>query len=229
MPPLPRATKIGSAILVLSIGGWPEPPHGCHYSPQLKPSPPSPSLRGAVVPSSSEHRTSAILPTPMTALETVLKELATKPDMVQDSALGPLAYRTVLAPPSPHAPPTKILGIPVPEPMRELWRHTSELRIADEPVYGQWGLVMVSPEECESQTLDYRKYRDRDAKPDDLIVGYFRGDSELVLLPRGTANRPDEVHIALPIDRRADWPVAAPSLAEFLSRFAESGEKWWFG
>lgn len=163
----------------------------------------------------------------MDAVQAILKHLASKPDMVQDGPLGPLTYRTVLAPPSPHEPPTEILGIPVPESMRELWRHTSELRIADEPVYGQWGLAIVGPQECESQTLDYRKYREEDAHPDDLIVGYFRGDSELILLPGGQTSPPDQVLIALPIDRRADWPVAAPSLAEFLSRFAATGEKWW--
>jgi hypothetical protein len=87
--------------------------------------------------------------------------------------------------------------------------------------------VIAGPDECGCLTEEYRTDRDNEALPGDLVIGYFRGDSELVILPDGSDHRSKEVVIVLPIDPRPEWPVAAPSLAHFLARFAATGEKWW--
>ena len=64
-------------------------------------------------------------------------------------------------------------------------------------------------------------------RPDDIVLGEFLGDQELlVLAPSETGRR--RVLIALPLDSRADWLGAAPDVGEFLGRYFDSaGDKYW--
>jgi hypothetical protein len=59
------------------------------------------------------------------------------------------------------------------------------------------------------------------------VLGQFLGDQELlVLAPSETARR--RVLIALPLDSRADWFGAAPSLGSFLAKYFDAvGDKYW--
>jgi hypothetical protein len=72
-----------------------------------------------------------------------------------------------------------------------------------------------------------REVRPADLRPDDIVLGEFLGDLELlVLAPSETGRR--RILIALPLDRRADWLGAAQDLGEFLQRyFDRAGDKYW--
>jgi hypothetical protein len=93
--------------------------------------------------------------------------------------------------------------------------------------YGQWGLVLLDPGSSRTRTELGRTTRPREFRADDVIVGEFIGDQELlVLAPFEEGLR--RVLIALPLDERSDWSGAATSLAEFLDRYLKaSGEKYW--
>ena len=61
---------------------------------------------------------------------------------------------------------------------------------------------------------------------DDIVIGEFLGDSDLVLYsPSAGASH---IVIALPIYGRSEWPSAAPDLVSFLSSYLEGGgDKFW--
>ncbi len=66
-------------------------------------------------------------------------------------------------------------------------------------------------------------------RADDLILGDFRGDSDLFIVPTDRAAGDwGHVLVANPVDERTDWYDAAPTLSEFLARLADSsGDKYW--
>jgi hypothetical protein len=87
--------------------------------------------------------------------------------------------------------------------------------------------VLLSPAESARRTAAVRAERPDDLRDDDVVIGEFLGDQELVVFaPSQRGER--RVLIALPLDRRDDWYGAASGLAEFLTRYRESeGEKYW--
>jgi hypothetical protein len=64
-------------------------------------------------------------------------------------------------------------------------------------------------------------------RQDDIVLGEFLGDQELlVLAPSETGRR--RILIALPLDGRSDWYGAAHDLPQFLEwYFDHGGEKYW--
>ena len=121
------------------------------------------------------------------------------------------------------------LKVTLPKSLKQLWHKTSELRLFEDLTYGQWGLVIWSPEQVIQEQETRMAQRQEDFRSSDLIIGEFLGDSELLLI------RCDEQHtdfskimIALPLEQREDWYVAADSLEEFLSQWITfRGEKFW--
>jgi hypothetical protein len=117
----------------------------------------------------------------------------------------------------------------IPEDVREFWRTTRSATLFKDQQYGQWGIEVLEPAQALSETSRQRAARPRDFMSSDLIVARFFGDSDLVVL----ACNPEEsnfgsVTVALPLDKRADWPVVAKSFEEFLNRLIEAqGDKYW--
>ena len=121
------------------------------------------------------------------------------------------------------------LGITVPLAIAHLWNKTSELHLFEDVNYGQWGLIVWSPDRVITEREKQIAQREEDFRPGDLIIGEFLGDAELLVL-RCDATSPDfgNVLIALPLDSREEWYVAANSLESFLSQFiAANGDKFW--
>lgn len=121
------------------------------------------------------------------------------------------------------------LGIDLPDDLTDLWSETSGLRLFEDKMFGQWGLVVYSGEGALTKTKEVAIARPRDFRNGDLILGEFLGDSDLLVL-RCDPNSPDfgAVTISTPMDRREEWHNAANSLHEFLSLFiAASGDKYW--
>jgi hypothetical protein len=117
--------------------------------------------------------------------------------------------------------------IELPGDLLELWASCREARLFEDVEYGQWGLVLLGPAASRARTAQERAARPSDLRPDDVVVGEFLGDQELVVLAPSEAGR-RRVLIALPLDGRDDWFAAASSLGEFLVRYFDAaGEKYW--
>ena len=109
------------------------------------------------------------------------------------------------------------------------WDKTSELHLFEDLNYGQWGLIVWSPDRVITEQEKQIAQREEDFRPGDLIIGEFLGDAELLVL-RCDATSPDfgNVLIAVPLDSREEWYLAANSLESFLSQFiAAKGDKFW--
>jgi hypothetical protein len=117
----------------------------------------------------------------------------------------------------------------LPNDVLEFWHATRHAALFKDQQYGQWGVEMLEPTEALSETSRQVTARPRDFFDSDLVLARFFGDSDLVVLGCNP-NQSDygSVTIALPIDKRSDWPTVASSLGEFLSRLIEAqGDKYW--
>lgn len=71
--------------------------------------------------------------------------------------------------------------------------------------------------------------RKEDFRPEDLIIGEFLGDADLLVL-RCDATSPDfgNIIIALPLDFREEENIATNSLESFFNQLiAANGDKFW--
>jgi hypothetical protein len=111
----------------------------------------------------------------------------------------------------------------VPDELREFWELADGARLFEDPDYGQWGLVLLSAAASSQRTESEFAARPDDLERDDIVIGEFLGDQDLLVYSVG-----EGVLVALPLDEREGWYRAAPSLTGFLRRYAESrGEKFW--
>jgi hypothetical protein len=121
------------------------------------------------------------------------------------------------------------LNLRLPEDLRELWAHCSGIRLFTDEKYGQWGLVIWSPDVALQKTRQEENARPEEYRPGDLIVGEFLGDADLLVV-RCAPNAPDfgAVVVSLPMDPRSDWETVSASIRLFLTRFVEEeGAKFW--
>ncbi len=122
------------------------------------------------------------------------------------------------------------LQVVLPDDLIHLWNYAADVRLHEDVSYGQWGLVIWSPEEVFTKhpyTITER--REEDIRKGDLIIGELIGDSEFIIL-RCDPDMDDygKLLVALLMDPRRDWPIVALSLAEFLERAMTSVEyKYW--
>ena len=94
------------------------------------------------------------------------------------------------------------LGLVLPPDLRKLWSHVSGLRLFEDVTYGQWGLIIWTPDETIARHQQKVTEKQKDFLPRDLIIGEFLGDSELLAV-RCDPEQQDfgTVLIALPLDR----------------------------
>ena len=112
-----------------------------------------------------------------------------------------------------------------------MWSISQECHLFLDEDYGQWGLHVLSPYDAENETNLFGQERLGDVEPGDLVIGVFVGDTD-VLLIRCNPNAEDfgNLLVATPLDRRADWPIVASSLLDFLKSYAMTeGGKFWEG
>lgn len=115
----------------------------------------------------------------------------------------------------------------IPDDAVELWAVCRSARLYVDTAYGQWGLVLLSPAASATRTAAERAARPDDVTPDDLVIGEFLGDLDLLVIsPAERGER--RVLVALPLDPRAEWYAVGASLGDFLLAYAEAdGAKWW--
>ncbi len=116
-----------------------------------------------------------------------------------------------------------------PDDLRRFWGEARTARLFEDEHYGQWGLEILDPKEAASVTDDCRATRERDFGNGDLVVGRFLGDSDLLLVRCDPAVQDfGSVLVALPLDPRPDWYMAAETFAAFLDKYVRSGgKKFW--
>jgi hypothetical protein len=116
---------------------------------------------------------------------------------------------------------------PPPTELTEAWSVSATSRLFEDVEYGQWGLVLLSPAASAERTAEQRSQRPGAYRADDVVIGEFLGDLDLLVLAP-SASRERRILVALPLDDRQAWYPAASSLAEFLHRYLESyGNKYW--
>jgi hypothetical protein len=111
--------------------------------------------------------------------------------------------------------------------LRALWSTSREAWLFEDVEYGQWGLHLLSPSESAARTAAERAQRSDDLRPDDVVLGEFLGDAELLVYApsEGDGRR---YLIALPLDPREDWFSAGASANEVLERLLDAdGDKYW--
>jgi hypothetical protein len=112
----------------------------------------------------------------------------------------------------------------LPAAISKFWQNARSARLYEDIEYGQWGMVILSPLESARRTRYERRTRSEDIRDDDIVFAEFLGDSDLVLVHASSGC----VIIAGGIDRRRDWPSAASSVIEFLSKYTSAqGMKYW--
>ena len=117
----------------------------------------------------------------------------------------------------------------VPSDVLAFWTQANGADLFIDGTYGQWGLQILSNSSAEKETESFLATRSKDARPGDLVLGKFYGDSDLLII-RSLKEARDfgEVIVAMPCDSRQNWPVVARSFKEFLSKFTKSnGAKYW--
>jgi len=117
----------------------------------------------------------------------------------------------------------------IPDDVREFWLTTRCATLFKDQQYGQWGIEVLEPAQALSETSRQAIARPRDFMGSDLVLARFFGDSDLVVIACNPRQADfGSVTIALPIDKRSDWPVVAESFGEFLKRLVEGqGDKYW--
>lgn len=163
---------------------------------------------------------------PMIGVAEALARFRRDPDV--RSAQNPFTLRSSLAEPAASREIALSWGPrEIPADAHALWAHAREARLCEDVNYGQWGLHLFDPKASAIRTERERVSRPSEILDDDIVVGEFLGDQELlVLAPSEQGTR--RVLIELPLDPRHEWFGAARGLAEFLDAYFDArGDKFW--
>ncbi len=160
----------------------------------------------------------------MATIEAALTRFRDHPTSPEESSSNPFKLSsTVHGPATPAEIEQAWPEAGLPEQLVEAWTTAREARLFEDLDYGQWGLVLLAPAASAGRTAKERGTRPADFKPGDIVIGEFLGDQELLVLTRG-----GRVLVALPLDGRSDWYVAADDLGQFLDAYwRHGGDKFW--
>ena len=104
----------------------------------------------------------------------------------------------------------------IPDEVTSMWGAARSARLFEDVDFGQWGLVILNPHDSRLRSDAERQARPQDFRDDDIVLGEFLGDQELlVVAPSESGVR--RVLVALPLDPRSEWHGAAEDLATFLN------------
>lgn len=121
------------------------------------------------------------------------------------------------------------LEVKIPSELRQFWRLTSELRLFVEVNYGQWGVIVYSPEEVINLHQAKRSLYEESFLFGDLVIGDFKGDVQFIVVRcNPEAEDYGSIVVAQPADPRKYWPKVGSSLTEFLSGILDSPYKYYW-
>lgn len=164
---------------------------------------------------------------PLTAVEEALAKYRQQPSPPMGSSRNPFRLVSTLEPPARTSEVEEAWhGRDLPSDAIHLWAAAREARLFEDVAFGQWGLLLLSPSASAERTAQERAARPSEFKPDDIVIGQFLGDQDLVVLASETSGR--RILISLPLDGRRDWFRVAPDLGQFLTTYFEHhGDKYW--
>lgn len=123
----------------------------------------------------------------------------------------------------------------LPEDLRTLWFYCSSLVMHFEKDEGLsiQGIYIYSMEQALLRHNYFVKELElakatRDIHKGDLLIGEYISEQQYVLI-RCDENCDDfgSILMTQPIDPREEWPIAAPSLIDFLETYYSANEKFW--
>jgi hypothetical protein len=116
----------------------------------------------------------------------------------------------------------------VPDDVKAFWSESASAFLYKDVDYGQWGIEILSPAESISYTEEEKQHRYDTYKPGELIIGRFKGDSDLLIVSCGDDDEYGNIRIGLPIDPYPEWPIVGKNFREFLEKYVElKGAKFW--
>jgi hypothetical protein len=121
------------------------------------------------------------------------------------------------------------LGRGLPEELRAFWSACAGVELAVDKRFRQWGCRLLAPAAVLELATSIADEAYRGLTADDVVVGECLGDMDLVIIDTVAAScGAPYVMVALPLDKRADWPCV-PNLTAFLDGWlaAPRGRKFW--
>lgn len=163
----------------------------------------------------------------MTSVAAALAAYRERPEPLPGATTNPFTLSSTVEEPADLAEVERAWpGRRLPDQLAQLWAAARGARLFVDVDYGQWGLVLLSPADSAERTRVELTARPGDFRPDDIVVGEFLGDQELLVVA-GVAGQ-HQVLVALPLDDRADWDVAAEDLGQFLTLYLQhGGDTYW--
>lgn len=109
----------------------------------------------------------------------------------------------------------------------ELWSVCNTAHFFLDIDFGQWGLRLLGPWGSAAKTRRLAAEQYPRFRPDDVIVGEFIGDGDLLLVaPSETAHQ--RILVADEIVSREEWAGVGEDFATFFETYFEArGEKFW--
>lgn len=167
-------------------------------------------------------------------VQDVLQKVQTsEPHIVGDADLTPpMVLQSEIKPPVEwrSSEIESALEVKLPDEAIMLWSRASEIRLLSDVNYGQWGCILWSPAEVVARHRQAQSWRGPSAfRPGDVIIGEFRGDTDLVVLRCDPSHQDfGSIVIALGMDPRDHWPCVSSSIVEFITAFmAQPDKKFW--
>lgn len=161
-------------------------------------------------------------------LPEVLERYRQQPSPPPGSSENPFTLRSIVEGPAATSEVEEAWRDHVlPSEAISLWAACRTARLFEDQDYGQWGLILLDPAASAARTAREREERPSEFHSDDIVVGEFLGDQELlVLAPSETGQR--RMLVALPLDSRTEWFGAAQSIGLFLDQYFDHvGDKYW--
>ena len=119
----------------------------------------------------------------MVTLSEVLVRYRLKPFPSEGDTRSPFKLTSTLAEPAPLSEIQEAWpGFNLPSDAVELWLACRDARLFEDAEYGQWGLALFSPDGSSKRTALERRSRPSEIWTDDVVIGEFLGDQELLVI-----------------------------------------------
>jgi len=101
-------------------------------------------------------------------------------DQVAVGEMAPMAFACLFSEEAANENNFAVLKLVLPPALLQFWKITRWARLFQDCTYGQWGLEILSPTESIEETRKQRELRQDAYEINDLVVGRFIGDSDLL-------------------------------------------------
>ncbi len=123
---------------------------------------------------------------------------------------------------------SQVKNISTDKTLIEFWSNIKWANLFVDKEFMQWGLEILPFEEALSLSRSFVNDRPVDFHTDDLIVGRFFGDSDVLVMENDFEQGASVLYVAGPIDKRDDWYKLNVKFSEFVTLVIQKqGDKFW--